>query len=149
MAVQTKYLGEIDIEEAHVVDFPAGLPGFTDEVSFVLLDLPGNPVFQTLQSIETTELAFIVTNPYHFYKDYEFKLDDQIQESLEIKTEADVIVLSTVTLKDPFDTSTLNLKAPIIINSTSKLGKQYILNNDEYLTKAPIVLPDASEAKGE
>lgn len=147
--IDTKYLGKIDIEKNEVIQFSTGLPGFVEETAFILLDLPGNPTFQILQSITTPSLAFVVTNPYHFYLDYTFKLDEQILESLEITNEQDVLVLTIVTLKSPFNTSTLNLKAPIIIHSTRKQGKQYILNQEEYITKAPIVSPNTAGVKGD
>lgn len=147
--IDTKYVGTIDIKKNEIINFSVGLPGFSEEKEFILLDLPGNPTFQILQSIATTGLAFIVTNPYHFYVDYTFKLDDQMLESLQIKQPKDVIVLTIVTVKTPFDTSTLNLKAPIIIHSTRREAKQYILNHSAYMTKAPIVSPNTVQVKGD
>ncbi|WP_163970547.1 flagellar assembly protein FliW [Oceanobacillus halotolerans] len=145
MNVQTKYLGELTIDREKVIQFPTGLPGFIEETKFVLLDLPENPVFQVLQSIHTKDVAFIVTNPYHFYQSYTFELDDSIIDPLAIKDSKDVVVLSIVTLKQPFENSTLNLKAPIIINAANQFGKQYILNIDDYPSKASI----APKVKGE
>ncbi|ASN04728.1 flagellar assembly protein FliW [Virgibacillus necropolis] len=148
MRIQTKYLGEVDSNEELVINFFSGLPGFTNESKFMLLDLPGNPVFQILQSIITPDIAFVLTNPYHFHQDYAFELDSTVNESLKITNEKDVTVFSIVTLKDPFENSTLNLKAPIIINPTSKLGKQYILNVDNYLTKTSITQVKSSVVRG-
>ncbi|AXI10016.1 flagellar assembly protein FliW [Oceanobacillus sp. 143] len=145
MFIQTKYLGEVEINREKIIQFPSGLPGFGDELEFVLLHLPNNQVFQILQSTTTANVAFIVTNPYLIYGTYEFELDDNMLETLQIKDEKDVTVFSIVTLKDPFATSTLNLKAPIIINTTNKLGKQYILNTDIYQSKASITNNDAAD----
>lgn len=149
MHIQTKYLGEIEIEEEKVIHFPAGLPGFVNETEFIILDLSGNPIFQILQSIKSVNTAFIVTNPYHVYQDYSVNLDDQILEFLQINNDKEVVVLTIVTLKKPFDRSTINLKAPIIINAASKRGKQYILNGNNYSTKASIAPINASIVKGE
>ncbi|RDW15668.1 flagellar assembly protein FliW [Oceanobacillus chungangensis] len=137
MFIQTKYLGEVEINAEKIIQFPTGLPGFGDELEFVLLHLPDNPVFQILQSTNSANVAFIVTNPYLIYESYEVNLDENILETLQIKDERDVSVFAIVTLKDPFATSTLNLKAPIIINTTKKHGKQYILSTDAYPSKAP------------
>src|SRR5690625_7242839 len=98
-----------------IFEFQTGLPGFLDEKRFVLLNIPGNTVFQTLQSVKTPNLAFVVTDPYFIYQDYTFELDDNMLAYLKLETERDVKVLSIVTLKKPFDKSTINLKAPIII----------------------------------
>lgn len=138
MNIQTKYLGSLEIEESKVIEFPTGLPGFADETEFVLLDLPDNPIFQILQSMKSAHIAFIVTNPYQIYQDYTFQLDESILEGLQIKNEIEVAVLSIVTLKEPFNTSTLNLKAPIIINTNLKQGKQNILTVEDYPSKASI-----------
>ncbi|WP_087972570.1 flagellar assembly protein FliW [Oceanobacillus rekensis] len=146
MQIQTKYLSEVEIEDNKIIQFPFGLPGFTNETEFVLLDLPDNPLFQILQSMKTTTIAFIVTNPYQIYKKYTFQLDESILESLQIKNEKEVAILSIVTLKEPFKNSTVNLKAPIIINSNLKQGKQYILTIDDYSSKTSIV-PVSSESE--
>jgi flagellar assembly factor FliW len=142
--IQTKYLGGTDVAEEDIIRFPSGLPGFIDETAFILQDLPGNPVFRILQSVKTSRVAFIVTDPYHFFKHYSFKLDESLLESLSIKSEADIVVLTIVTLKDPFHASTINLKAPLIINAAAKRGKQYILNTDEYAAKTALSSTDSA-----
>lgn len=142
LIVQTKYVGQIEIERESIIEFEFGLPGFPEEKQFILLNIPGNTAFQTLQSTQTPDLAFVVTNPYFIYESYTFKLDQNIITSLAIEVKEDVKVLSIVTLKEPFSMSTLNLKAPIIINVKHSYGKQYILNDDNYLTKAPIIPPE-------
>lgn len=149
MRIQTKYLGEVELNEKQLISFPSGLPGFAEESRFVLLDLPGgNPVFQILQSTATPDVAFVVTNPYHFSQEYEFELDTNVKENLLIRSKEDVTVFSIVTLNDPFEESTLNLKAPVIINPASKRGKQYILNHEDYSTRALIKQSNSSETKG-
>lgn len=149
MKIETKYLGDMEIVDSRVIQFPSGLPGFIDETKFVLLDLPDNASFQIMQSIITPSIAFIVTNPYQFYQNYVIDLDEGIIDNLQIEDDKDVIVLVIVTVKDPFNTSTINLKAPIIINSQTKQGKQYILNVDEYPSKAAIAPSASSTGKGE
>lgn len=144
--IQTKYLGNMEIEESKIIHFPSGIPGFLDELDFVLLDIPGNPIFQFLQSLKSEELAFVVVNPYQFHKEYTIELDESTINSLEIKSEKDVLILTIVTVKEPFETSTMNLKAPIVINLEKMLGKQYILNTDEYQSKAS--LKTATAQKG-
>ncbi|HLR08879.1 MAG TPA: flagellar assembly protein FliW [Bacillota bacterium] len=149
MQLKTKYLGTVEVDPSDCIHFPAGLPGFGDETEFVLLDLPGNPIFQIFQSTKTTAIAFVVTNPHYFYQDYTFTLEDHIVKSLAIEHERDVVVLSIVTLKDPFEKSTLNLQAPVIINSRTKMGRQYILNDDAFPIRAPIATVATQSEKGE
>lgn len=138
MIIQTKYLGEAEVEDKKVIHFKSGLPGFETEKKFVLLDISEQVVFQILQSIQTKDLAFFVVNPYLLYEQYSIKLNEHVIESLEIKEEKDVVVLSVMTLKEPFTESTVNLKAPLIINMANNQGKQYILNDDTYSMRAAI-----------
>lgn len=151
MKIDTKYFGEVQINTEKIIRFSTGIPGFSDEEKFVLLNLPGDSVFQTLQSIKTPELAFIVVDPYIFYKDYEFRLDKNLIESLNIKQIEDVLILAIVTIKDPFQESTLNLKAPLVINVNQNNGKQYVLQTDKYPVRAPLIPTSQNEAlvKGE
>jgi len=143
MQVETKYAGEIVVEENQIIHFPHGLPGFQEEHRFLLMDLPDGGLFYVLQSVETTGLAFVVAIPYSIKKDYSVDLDDATQEILQIEKPEDVAIYGIVTVKDPFSKSTINLKAPLIINIKERLGKQQILNTDEYATKTPIMEGDA------
>lgn len=138
LIIQTKYLGEVEISEDKIVHFESGIPGFEDEKRFVLLDIDEKIIFQILQSVETKNLAFFVVNPYLLFEDYSIDLNDSIIESLDIREEKDVVVLSIMTLKEPFSESTVNLKAPLIINLKNKRGKQYILQDDTYSMRATI-----------
>jgi flagellar assembly factor FliW len=138
LIIETKYLGEIEISDDKIVHFESGIPGFEDEKKFILLDIADNIIFQILQSVETKELAFFVVNPYILFEDYSIKLNENIIESLDIKEENDVAVLTVMTLKEPFSNSTVNLKAPLIINLKNKRAKQYILNDDTYSMRVTI-----------
>lgn len=147
MKIATKFFDSIDIAKEDILVFPQGIPGFLEEKEFVLLDLEDNPVFQVIQSVGNSTTAFIVTNPYHFYKDYEIELNDNILEFLELEAEQDVTVLSILSLKDPFEESTINLQAPIIINKNKQTGKQYITNLKDYSTKQPLFKQPTSTVK--
>lgn len=138
MIIQTKYLGETEITNDKIIKFESGLPGFEVERQFVLLDIAENVIFQILQSVKTPELAFFVVNPYLLFNDYSIQLNEHAIETLKIKDEQDVAVLTVMTVTEPFSDSTVNLKAPLVINLANKCGKQYILNDDEYSMRAKI-----------
>lgn len=145
MLIDTKYLGEMEIDRNKIIHFTSGLPGFPEENKFVILDIPRNDLLQILQSVQTPSLAFFVTNPHHFYQNYEFTLDEHIIEHLHIENKNEIVILAIMTIQDPFHLSTINLQAPLIINSRNKRAKQYILPPDTYEMKAKISLPHAEE----
>ncbi|MBB6453626.1 flagellar assembly factor FliW [Salirhabdus euzebyi] len=145
MKINTLYFGEVEVKEEELLTFEKGIPGFNKEKNFVLLDIPENPTFQVMQSIETEELAFVVTNPYLFYNNYEFDLDQTTIELLEVEKPEDVLVKTIVTMQSPFESSTLNLQAPVVCNIKNKKAKQLVLNNSPYMTRHPLSVE--SEAK--
>jgi flagellar assembly factor FliW len=148
MNIQTKYFNEITIEEKNIIHFEHGIPGFLEEKQFVLLPLTEDNVYYVLQSVQTSELAFVVTNPFLFFKDYDFNLDDATVEQLEIKDATDVAVYSILTLQDPFEKTTANLQAPVIVNIKNNEAKQVILNDETYTTKHPLFKQSPASVKG-
>lgn len=141
MKITTKYHGEVEINEKDIWNFTNGIPGFPDEKKFIILSLPDNNVFSVLQSVQTTEIAFVISDPFTYYKNYEFTIDDQTLEQLNIKKEEEVRVSVILTIQDSFEKSTANLQAPVIFNVENKEAKQMILNDQKYTTKHPLFGP--------
>ena len=135
MKIQTKYHGEVEVAEDTFIHFEKGLPGFSDEKSFVILPLPEQSSFSILQSVDTAGLAFVVANPYHFFPTYEFAMDEHTVDVLAIEDPSDVSVIVILTIQTPFEQTTANLQAPIIIHVKSNQAKQVILNDERYHTK--------------
>jgi flagellar assembly factor FliW len=135
MRINTKYHGEIEVKAEDILTFEHGIPGFGEEKQFVLLPLPENEWFYILQSVKTPELGFVVTNPFVFFKEYDFELDQASAESLGNPSEEEVQVLSILTVQETLHESTANLQAPIMINLANHKGKQVILNSTDYKTK--------------
>ena len=139
MNIQTAFLGEMEIEESQTIHFEHGLPGFEDEHRFAIIPLEDDGVYQVLQSVQTPHVAFVTVNPFAFTI-YSFELDESTLHSLAIISEEDVAILSIVTVKEPFSESTLNLKAPIVLNMKLKKAKQTILEKSDFPLRHPISL---------
>ena len=135
MDIKTKYHGIVEIEDKDIFHFQKGLPGFNEENFFILLPLDLESPFWILQSTETEELGFVTTNPFEFFPHYELDLSENDKSVLSLESEEDVTVLIILNIKDPFNQSTANLKAPIILNTKNNHAKQIILNDYHYETK--------------
>lgn len=135
MNVMTKYHGEMTITENDIWKFPNGLPGFLDEHEFTLYHLNEQGVFSILQSVVNKEVAFIVANPFAFFKDYDFVLDESSIAGLKIESDTDVLPYVILTLGDTLFSSTANLLAPLVFNVKKKLAKQVILHDTKYHAK--------------
>lgn len=138
MRIQTRYHGEVEIQEEAILHFSQGIPGFPDETKFTLLPLPDMTSMSVMQSVETPELAFVIADPYSFFQEYTFKLDDSTVEQLQISGPEDVSVFVILTLHDPFEKTTANLQAPVVVNIKTNQAKQVILNDTRYQTKTPL-----------
>lgn len=138
MIIQTKFHGELKIQANQLWNFPKGIPGFDDEKEFALLLIEGNDVFQVLQSSKTTDIAFIVANPYTLVTNYSFDVDEPTIDLLGIEKEEDVFVLGVLSLKEPVEASTINLQAPLIFQTNTKKAKQMILNDNTFSLRHPI-----------
>ncbi|MGY4688917.1 flagellar assembly protein FliW [Salibacterium sp. K-3] len=132
MKLQTKYFGDITVQEDSIIRFDNGLPAFEDETAFVLLPFSSDEVFFILQSIHTPQLAFVVTDPFQFFQDYQVDVPDTVVEQLDIEKQEDVALFVMLTLEEPFSKTTANLQAPVVINMTQQKGKQHILSESPY-----------------
>ncbi|MDN4492198.1 flagellar assembly protein FliW [Ureibacillus aquaedulcis] len=139
MNIETKFLGEVEITQEEIITFEFGLPGFPELQKFVILSLDADLPLAVLQSTEEAQIGFVVAYPFIFKKDYVFDISDEDKEDLQIENEEDVLAYSIVTLKESFAESTLNLLAPILVNTNKKLGKQIVLqDNAAYPLRFPI-----------
>ncbi len=120
-----------------VVHVQSGLPGFPSLTRFVLVSLDADGVVQELRSIEDDSVAFIVVPSVAFFPDYAPEIDDSMVQVLSITDSCDVVVLLVVTLGETLASTTANLMAPIVVNTTSLLAAQVVLD-DSYPLRAPL-----------
>ena len=134
--INTLRFGELEIEEQDVVRFADGIPAFEDEHEFVVLPYEEGTPYMFLQSMMTPELAFLMTDPFVFFPDYSFELDDENMDKLEIKTMDDVLVCTLISIpRSGVADMTTNLLAPVVINRHTMQAKQIVLEKTQYTTK--------------
>lgn len=134
--INTLRFGELEIEEQDVVRFADGIPAFEDEHEFVVLPYEEGTPYMFLQSMATPELAFLMTDPFVFFPDYSFELDDENMDKLEIKTMDDVLVCTLISIpRSGVADMTTNLLAPVVINRHTMQAKQIVLEKTQYTTK--------------
>lgn len=144
MQIHTKFLGEVEIEEKEIITLTNGLLGLEEYKKYVLLPLDKDNPLAIFQSIEEPQIGFVVAYPFAFKKDYAFDISEEDKVELQVEKEEDIIAYSIMTLQDPFEKSTLNLLAPLVINRVKKCGKQIVLqDNQSYPLRFPI-----AEVKG-
>ena len=146
MLVHTKPYGEIDVDERQKVFFPFGILGFENLKNYVLIDAKQQP-FYWLQSLDVTEIAFVLINPFIFRPDYSIDVPDEELEEIQIRSEEDILVFSIVTIPENQSNMTANLQGPIVINRKEKQGRQAISTNKKWGIRHPI-LEELAALKG-
>lgn len=149
--IETTRFGTISEEDFPIIKFDGGLPGFESECEFMMLPVPGSEdtPYMFLQSCSTPDLAFLMTNPFVFFPDYEFNLEDEVQEELGIEKRDDFVIFTLITIPNgEISKMTANLMAPLVISFTTAKGKQIILEKSRYSTKHEL-FSNAAQAKGE
>lgn len=141
MKIYTSRLGAIEIDETGIYKFPAGVPGFEVYKQFVLLQTSQDAPFCYMQSVENGELAFLVADPFLFYPDYEFDLSDSQQDELNVEKADELTIWCIVTAQRTLLDATMNLKAPVVLNTRRRYGKQIVLYDTHYTTKHPLLHP--------
>lgn len=135
MKVATSRFGDMEIPEEVIIRIPEGILGFPEDRRFAVLehDAEGTP-FRWLQSLDTPSLAFIVVDPRLFEPAYRLEFDEDTVGLFGPVVAEDVVPMVIVNVPKTHPIAmTANLRAPIIVHATKRLGRQIVLMNEEYL----------------
>lgn len=139
LKIDTKYLGQVEVTQDQLVTFGEGVPGFSDETQFALIPFGKNTPFIVLQSTKTVQIGFVLAFPYTFKSDYIYDLSKEDIEELKVEKQEDIVTYAIITLKESLLNSTMNLLAPIVINTKTRRGKQIVINeNNQELLHYPL-----------
>jgi len=135
MIIHSTQLGEIEVDDDKIISFPHGLPGFPEEKSFAFLPYQVDSPFAYLQSMEKPQLTFLVVDPFAFFKDYEFQLQDEIAQELGLSHPNLPQIINIVSVPQKTEEMTANLLAPIVMNVQSSTAIQVVLEKTTYTTR--------------
>lgn len=145
MIVPSSLLGELEIEQSSIINFPEGIPAFEDQKQFVIVPLEENSPFYFLQSVQDEDLCLVIARPFSFFPDYEIEVADEELVRLEIEpSQKNLAIYVVLTIPEDFKLTTANLLAPIIINSENRQALQYVAIKSKYKSRHYIFGPPAS-----
>ena len=137
MKIDTKYFGEIEIGDEKVIHFDSGVLGFEDYKDYTILydNEKEKSFFSWLQSTEESSLAFPIVNPFNVVESYNPQINDDMLESIGGISDEDTVVFLMATIPEDVKQASVNMKAPLIINASSRKGVQVIAEGQEYEIK--------------
>ncbi len=138
MKANTRMFGVIDIADEKIITMEKGMIGFPELTHFALIfdEEKKDKAFRImwLQSMDDGDVAFPVTDPTYFDEAYAPTVNDEIIAPLGEMHADNTYLLVTVTVPKNIEDFSINLKAPIVINTDSNKGAQ-VITEDDYPVK--------------
>ncbi len=153
MKVNTRLFGEIEIQDDKIITLDKGIVGFPDLKRFTIIydtETEEKTAIMWFQSLDEPQFAMPVAVPGDIVPDYNPTVNDELLEPLGELNENNLYVLVTIKVPKNIEEMTINLKAPIIINTDTLKGGQIIVEDDVDV-RFPVydILKKAKEKAGE
>lgn len=135
MKVKTTRFGELEVNPNDIITFSEGLLGFESLKKYFVVDPGDSTLILWLQSIEDEKVAFPIIEPKIFKPDYIAKLLPADLNGLELESLSAAKLYSILTIPANVVEMSANLKAPVVVNSAKKVGKQIVLQDSKLSVK--------------
>lgn len=124
-----------------VIELAHPMPGFPDDARFALVRLDDDGVLHGFRSLDSDDLQFVVVPPAPFFPDYTPEIGDDVVTELGIAPDdaSDVLVLLVVRAGASLADTTVNLRAPLVVNPATRRASQVILDDADLPLAAPLV----------
>ncbi|MGH6947724.1 MAG: flagellar assembly protein FliW [Kiloniellales bacterium] len=134
IALDTRF-GRMEFDRQRCLTFPSGLVGFGSQLQYGLVAMPNEKLapLMILQSIDEPSLAFVV-RPYdpatQWYKAKD--IEEAIRQRKIAPEDSAVLLVTNFHRRDGQLFQSVNLRAPLLLDSTRLQAWQDILPNDSY-----------------
>ena len=133
----TKYFGNLQYSEESVFEFPAGIPGFDEEKSFLFVEQPLTRPLVYMQSMARTDLCFLALPILAVHSDYRLHMSREDLEKIDMPQDSQpeigpqVCCLALISLAAG-EKPTANLLAPVVANLKVRKAVQAIQIETDY-----------------
>jgi len=136
MEIITRHFGTLEVNEEEMIVFEHGLPGFPDDKKFIIIidETAENKFYCWLQSMDNGDVSLVLIDSFAVMPEYDPLIEEEeLKELSDGNVDvADLLVFSVAVIGANMADSTINLKAPVVINNRYKKGKQIVVNNENY-----------------
>jgi len=128
----------VEVDEEKIISFNDGIPGLEQYRKYSLLQFEDSYPIVWLQSTEDSGICLPVLDTFKVLPEYVFDIDETDVKALELSNPDELHVVSVVVIPEDIQGMTVNLAAPIIINTSTGNAKQVVLSGSEYNVRAPV-----------
>lgn len=133
MDINAKYFGQVSYDKNEAIHIINGLIGFEAYTEYLPIPFhEDSDSLISLQSLEDETLSFILMNPFGILADYSPSLSDEELKELDAEASEDLSYYVVCVMRDSVAESTVNLKAPLVVNARTRQARQIILDQSEY-----------------
>jgi len=137
LQIETTRFGRLEVDDERIITFGRGLLGFPDHTRYALIQTGSENYFFWLQCVDEPSLAFVVTDPSIFFKDYQVAIKSETQADLDL---ADLGMAQVFVICNKVgDWLTGNLLGPIIVNAQTRVAQQIVLTEKKWSTRHPLL----------
>ena len=137
MRINTQRFGTLSLNADQLFLFPQGLIGMETLRQWALLPDLENPSVAWLQSASRGDRAIALISPRAFFPDYRIHVGRRDLAALHMRPGAEVYVMTTVS--GHVGKLTTNLRSPLLLNLSRRLGCQ-VITSDEQPIQQPLPL---------
>ena len=149
MQVDTLRFGVVEVDEEKIIEFGDGIPGLEQYHKYALLQFEESYPIVWLQSLDDTGICLPVLDTFSVLPDYVFDIDETDVKKLDLTNPDELHVVSVVVIPEDIQGMTVNLAAPIIINTKTGNAMQIVLSGSEYNVRAPVFQHICNAVAGE
>jgi flagellar assembly factor FliW len=135
MKYLTSRFGQVAFEEKEMLFLPKGILGFSQLSKYVIIEKEEYGPFKWLQSVEESDIAFVIVDPTFFFPDYKLELHEKELEELNFQQMKELILYVIVTVSSDPSQVSADLLGPLVINFKKRIAKQVVMPNSPYTTK--------------
>ena len=141
MQIETTRFGLVEVPEEVLIHFKSGIIGFPRESKFALIPHGDSTLIAWLQSTTTPSLAFPVVSAHGLVVDYPDVPLKPVGEKAGVSGEEHDFAVLAVLSAPRGQPATVNLMAPLLINSVTRTGAQVFLEGSRFSTRELFVVP--------
>ena len=138
MQIDTIRFGMVEIDESKLITFSDGIPGLEEYHRYALLQFEESYPIIWLQSVDEGGICLPVLDTYAVLEEYVFDIDDEDVKLLGLNSPEELHVVSVLVIPDEIQHMTVNLAAPILVNTVTGKARQIMLSGSDYNVRAPI-----------
>jgi flagellar assembly factor FliW len=126
-------------EDEPVLRLVHPMPGFPAAEAFELVPVDESGVLARFRSVDHAGAQFLVVPAEPFFPSYAPEIDDDVAAELGIDAGSEVLVLLIVHAAETLAETTVNLRAPLLVEVASRRAVQVILEDADLALAAPLL----------